>query len=95
MKIVFLVSARRDLLWFRQYYGQIFPEGEKRAAEQFKASIATLKRHPQIGHEIKGLTIREFTLPRTPFSFIYRIQHDRIEVLRLWDNRSGRAIKDA
>jgi hypothetical protein len=34
--------------------------------------------------------IRIYAIGGLPFSFIYRIDDDRIEILRLWDQRSQR-----
>jgi toxin ParE1/3/4 len=91
MKLVFLASTRRDLDWFRRYYGQIFPDGEKRAGAHFKAAKAALKRHPGIGRELGFEGLREFVIPRTPFSFVYQIRDEQIEVVRLWDGRADRS----
>ena len=41
---------------------------------------------------VEGMAgIREFPIPRTPFSFIYRVVDDRIEVLRVRDQRGDRS----
>ena len=44
MKIVFLESCAPDLAWFRFYYQSVFPEGSRRAGQQFKALQATLEK---------------------------------------------------
>ena len=92
MKLVFLPSARVDLLWMRRYYTRIFPEGAQQAAAQYARTRNLLRRNPLIGHaadDIEG--IREYSIPRMPFSFIYRVGDDRIEVLRVWDERGDRS----
>ncbi len=72
----------------RTYYASIFPEGAKRAAEQFGRVCEVIRENPLIGHPVAEIAgVREFSVPRTPFSFIYRIIDDRIEVLRVWDQR--------
>ena len=94
MKIFYLESARDDLVWMRHYYEAVFPEGQKNAQKQFHAVERTLRTNPFIGHTTHRQYVREFTIPKTPFSFIYRIFPDHIEVLRIWDERRDRAKLD-
>ena len=91
MKIVYLANTRDDLLWMRQYYEIIFPEGSKNAQKQFHAVEDILLANPFIGHETHRKSVREFSIPKTPFSYIYRAFPDRIEVLRIWDERQDRS----
>ena len=90
MKIVFLESCAPDLAWFRFYYQSVFPEGSRRAGQQFKALQATLAANPYAGHPSDtGQAVQEITIPRTPFTLIYRVTPLQIEVLRLWDKGRG------
>lgn len=92
MKLVFLPSTRSDLLWMRTYYAHVFPNGAKRAVEQYVRASGVIRNNPLAGHSIEEMEgVREFSIPRTPFSFIYRVIDDRIEVLRVWDQRGDRA----
>lgn len=92
MKLVFLPSARSDLVWMRTYYTRVFPDGAGRAAAQYVRTCDILRQDPLIGHMVEDIEgAREFSLPRMPFSFIYRVVDDRIEVLRIWDQRSDRS----
>ena len=92
MKLVFLPSTRSDLLWMRTYYSRIFPEGARRAADQYRRVSSMLRDNPLVGRPVEDLEgVREFSIPRTPFSFIYRVVDDRIEVLRVWDQRGDRS----
>jgi plasmid stabilization system protein ParE len=90
MKIVYLASARDDLLWIRRYFVQIFPEGSIKAQTQFRAIEKLLRGNPQIGHPTEWEQVREFSIPNIPFSLIYRLRQGRTEVLRVWDERSDR-----
>jgi plasmid stabilization system protein ParE len=87
MKIVYLSSTLEDLEWMRSYYTKVFPDGAIRAREQFKATVNLICEHPSIGHETDIQDVLEFTIPKTPFSVIYREKDDCIEVLRIWDDR--------
>ena len=92
MKLVFLPSSRSDLQWMRRYYAEVFPDGAKRAAGQYARASGVLRFNPLAGRPVEDMGgIRELTIPRTPFSFIYRVAEDRIEVLRIWDQRGDRS----
>lgn len=92
MKLVFLPSTRPDLLWMRTYYTSVFPAGARRAAEHYRLACSVIRENPLIGHSLEDIPeIREFAIQRTPFSVIYRVIDDRIEVLRIWDQRGDRS----
>jgi len=90
MKIVYLAATKADIAWMRNYYASVFPEGRQRARQHFKAAEALLLENPFIGRMTTVHAVRELVIPRTPFSFIYRVQQEQIEVLRLWDGRADR-----
>ncbi|KQU62709.1 hypothetical protein ASC75_16130 [Aminobacter sp. DSM 101952] len=89
MKVVFLPSAGNDVLWFFRYYRTTFPEGRGNARKQMAKTLAILQDQPHIGHPVHGAVLREHPITRTPFSVIYRVADDRIEILRLWDGRGN------
>ncbi len=94
MKLVFLKSAASDLSWMRRYYRSVFPQGSLRAKRQYTKTIALIKTNPHIGEPIEEfIDAHEYPILSTPFSMIYRIREDRIEVLRIIDNRSDWMMK--
>lgn len=94
MHIVYLESAADDLVWMRHYYEKVCPEGRIKAQKQFHATELLLSATPYIGHPTHRKGVREFSIPKIPFSYIYRIQQDRIEVLRIWDERQEMEVLD-
>ena len=90
MKIVYLASARDDLIWLRRYYEEVFPEGYSKAQAQYRANKQLLRENPFIGHKTHHEGVRELSIHRTPFSIIYRVGTDQIEILRIWDERRHR-----
>ena len=50
----------------------------------------TLAAHPYADHpsDIREM-VRELSIPRTPFTLVYRVMPSQIEILRLWDSRQG------
>ena len=73
----------------RQYYASVFPAGEKPAQTAIKAAIVLLQDNPLAGRpsdKIDGL--RELAIRRTPFTFIYRVTADCVDIIRIKDQRS-------
>jgi plasmid stabilization system protein ParE len=90
MKIAYLALAKSDLRWFKIYYMRVFPDGKKTAEAHFMQAQIALKANPFIGHPSERLSgVREFHIPKTPFTFIYWLSDDVIEILRVLDNRAG------
>ena len=90
MQILYLEQALEDLAWFHKYYVRVFSDGAENALKQFDAIEIVLLENPFIGHRTEIADIREISIPKTPFSFIYRVRGERIEVLRVWDERRER-----
>jgi len=92
MQIVYLESSLNDIEWMRFYYSNIFPAGKKQASTHVKRSEQIITNHPHIGQLFDAKkNVRELVIDKTPFSFLYRINEDRIEILRLWDQRGSRS----
>ena len=91
MNIVFLPSTRKGLRWFRQYYMSVFAEGKMNADKQFLAMKRVLVTTPDAGRPIVGTDCRISGVPRTPFSVIYRLVDDRVEVMYVYDQRAKSA----
>jgi len=93
MKLVFRSSAVADLKWFRSYYSSVFPEGAKHARQQYLQTCRTLVAHPLVGHPVSRDTpVREFAIPRTPFSFVYYVTEREILIIRVLDARAERPV---
>ena len=59
------------------------------AEKRFLAVQQLLKSNPYIGRpsqKVEGA--REHRVSQTPFSFLYRVVEDRVEILRVLDTRS-------
>ena len=48
MKLVFLPSTLSDLAWMRSYYTQVFPDGARRAAEQYRRASRIVRDNPLV-----------------------------------------------
>ena len=76
----------------RTYCAHIFQDGAKRAANPYRSTCGILRESPLVGAPVEEMEgVREFSIPRPPFALINRIVDDRIEVLRVWDQRGDRS----
>ena len=76
----------------RACYARTFPDGATHAAGPYRRTCGIISENPLVGRPVEEIEgVREFSIPRTPFSFIYRIVEERIEVLRVWDQRGDRS----
>lgn len=88
MQIKFLAQATVDLRWFKQYYARVFPAGRPKADQQYRALLVLLKSQPRAGHPVDDFPeVLEYALPGIPFTVLYRIKDDTIEIMRLYDQR--------
>jgi toxin ParE1/3/4 len=88
MKVIYLRSALPDLAWFRAYYEGVFQDGQRHPLHQRRAVERLIQENPFVGRVIQEDNgARAFPISRTPFSVIYRVGADRIEVVRIWDGR--------
>ena len=67
----------------------MFPEGEAKAVAQLNKIIGLLETNPYLGKPGASKDRREFHIPKTPFTLIYRVTEENIEVVRFWDERQG------
>jgi len=89
MQIIFLPKARADLRWFKRYYLEVFPEGRSKAERQYRALMRVLKSNPKIGHpDDEHASVFEYVIPGIPFTVLYRLGPQVIEILRIYDQRS-------
>ncbi len=91
MEIVYLDSTVDDLIWLREYYQNVFPQGRKKAQRQIRLVETLPLENPYIGFATHRQDIRGFSIPGIPFSVIYRPEQNVIEVLRIWDERRNRS----
>jgi toxin ParE1/3/4 len=91
MKILYSENALKDMGWFRRYYSKVFPEGKGSARASLLRTEALIAENPFVGHPTaQGAETREFPVLRTPFSMLYRVKANRIEILRVLDHRAER-----
>lgn len=88
MKVFFLRSAEPSVKWFVRYYASVFPAGALRASDRMEQALERLGANPMIGSALSNRGLREYSITKTPFSLIYRVTDERIEILQLRDQRA-------
>jgi len=86
VELLFLESTKSDFNWIRKYYEEIFPAGASSALKQFDMMQELLIANPYLSRKKHG-DVRALSIPKTPFSYWYRVTSTHIEILRIWDNR--------
>ena len=95
MKVIYLTQALRDMSWVRKYYNDVFPAGRSNARSRLRKTELLISENPLVGHISESVEgAREFHISRTPFSFLYRVTKDHIEILRVIDSRSNWGQQD-
>jgi plasmid stabilization system protein ParE len=92
VEIVYLPSTRDGLAWLRRYHATVFPAGSARAKRQFHAVERLLREHPEAGHPTPVEGVRRLVIPKTPFTRVYRVTAERIEILEVRDDRRPPAV---
>jgi plasmid stabilization system protein ParE len=95
MRVVYLDSALPDIVWWRRYYNSVFPEGRRNAGARIRKAVASLEANPYLGHPSDEVDVRELVIARTPFSILYRVRGDTLEIFRLWDNRQKSRVAES
>lgn len=87
MQVKYLESARTDLIWWRKYYRETFPQGRASAFRHFQTTESLLCQNPGLGNLIENRDLRRLIIPNTPFMIVYRIKPNTLEIVRIWDMR--------
>ncbi len=94
MKLVYLRTALRDLVWMRAYYERVFPEGAANARKAVLRMETLVTNNPFVGRLTHRPEVKKLPITRTPFFVLYRPTAARIEILRVIDGRSVDGMDD-
>jgi plasmid stabilization system protein ParE len=89
MRIVFLPTTADDFDWITEYFLNVFPEGGANAYRHLDRALSNLTQNPRMGKPIARTGYRKYSVRRTPFCLVYRLEGDAIEILHIWDQRSN------
>ena len=89
MAVAYLAQAAKDAVWMQYYYDVIFPDGGPKGRARFQKSVALLTTRPEMGRALGKKPRRCFSVPATPFTIVYQVRGERLEIVRILDQRSG------
>ena len=85
MNIVWSPKAVDDLIAIRAYIAAESPAGARRIVTRILRDVENLlPDHPHIGRAGRVPGTRELVVPRTPYIVPYRVQHETIQILRVY-----------
>ena len=87
MAVVWLEGAVDDLKEIVDYIAARNPAASARVAAALHDAAAHLDSHPRMGRRGRLAGTRELVVARFPFVIVYRIERDRVEVLRVIHGR--------
>ncbi|WP_404788913.1 type II toxin-antitoxin system RelE/ParE family toxin [Altericista sp. CCNU0014] len=87
MPIVWLSVAVQDVLRIRTYIADRDPSSAKDVALRIDKSVNLLATMPNVGRPGRIFGTRELAVQKTPFLVVYRVQNERVEVLRVLHGR--------
>ncbi|MGD9889110.1 MAG: type II toxin-antitoxin system RelE/ParE family toxin [Halothiobacillaceae bacterium] len=83
MTLVWSLAAQQQRFEQLDYIAQKHPLAAIRLDEEIEKQVDYLLAQPQMGRPGRISTTRELVIQRTPFILVYRINQERIEILRL------------
>ena len=85
MNIVWSPQAVDDLIAIRAYIAAESPAGARRVVARILHDVENLlPDNPHIGRAGRVPGTRELVVPRTPYIVPYRVQHETIQILRVY-----------
>jgi toxin ParE1/3/4 len=87
MPIVWLPVAVQDVIHIRTYIADQDPQSVSNVAERIDQAVSRLEKMPNIGRPGRLFGTRELVISGTPFLTVYRLQNNRVEILRILHGR--------
>ena len=83
MRVVWSLTADRNLDAIWEYIAQDSLDAADRIADLLKSSAKLLADHPNIGRRGRTNQTRERPVPGTPYILIYRVSRNHVEIVRV------------
>lgn len=87
MKVVWTKRAVNDIHQVREHIRFDNPPAAARTGERLESAASNLAQYPEMGRngEIPGT--RELVIPGLPYIVVYRVQGDRVQILRIFHSK--------
>lgn len=83
MRVVWTQRAVLNLHHIREYIGLDNPAAAERVGARLAAATESLSRFPESGRSGEVAGTRELIVPGLPYFIVYRVQSDRVAILRV------------
>ena len=90
MKFKVLPAAARDIRNLRAHIAADNPVAAEAVSQRLKKAILLLAENPNIGRPIGDSQIREWTVPGLRYLIPYRVDDDKVVIMRIWHTRPAR-----
>ena len=87
MNVIWSPRAIRHLAAIGKFIEKDSDENAARVAERILRAIALLRTQPQMGRPGRLTGTRELVVPGAPYIVPYRVRHERLELLAVFDSR--------
>jgi toxin ParE1/3/4 len=87
MNVIWSPRAIRHLVAIRKYIEQDSDANAASVAARILDAIAILRTQPQMGRPGRLSGTRELVVSGTPYVVPYRVRHERLELLAVFDGR--------
>ena len=84
MKLIWAQSAIDDLDAIREYISQDSPPAACRVLGEIRTGVIDALQHPKAGRPGRVEGTREIVLTKLPYTMPYRLNGDRVEILRVY-----------
>lgn len=84
MKLLWFAKARQDLQSAEDYIALDDPAAATKVSGTIRDAIASLQRFPDAGRPGHRPGLRELVIAVYPYVVRYRVQEDRIQILRIF-----------
>lgn len=81
MKVLWTQAALRHLSEAREYIAIDNPSAAERQIERIEMCANRLRTFPMIGRTGQRAGTREFPVPGTPYTLVYRVKEESVEIV--------------
>ena len=90
MRLRWTSPAAQDLYRITRYIQRDNPTAARKVAKTIYDGCTSLADMPQRGRKGKVEGIRELVFPGLPYLAVYEIEHDTVNILRIWHGAQKR-----
>ena len=88
LQVIWSHAADRDLGMAYDYLRPLNPAAARKLVERVVKAVGALSRQPRLGRASEVEADRGYReLVVRPFRIFYRLESDRVVIVRVWDNR--------